>query len=204
MLMLHYLCKKIYNQIRTIMNRKFTAVMTLLLTILAFGLSGCSDSENENGKDYKIWDIVPLTIKVDVQDDNGVSLLQPDASGCIVGENMEVEYHGEVYPVIWNYNEQQPGSRAVLAVFEGLIYGEDSAWNPDKGHWEKTGEYRLFLGTLPRDASYERTLLLRYNGQEHTIVVNNSFKWKNNEPDIETLITCDGQEADGARIVIRK
>lgn len=188
------------SQYNSSMNMKKIFPITLISLIILTCMTGCQiDSD-------MIWDVAGYTIKLDVRDENGHSLLQPGVAGCIVGDDIEVVYHGDSYHAVWSDLESadNESTRAYMAVFEGLVYREQTSWSGDE--LKKNGYYLLELGELPRDETYEALILLRYDGKEHQILVRNQYKTKasSNKPVINTWVYFDGEIVDNDCIILRK
>lgn len=120
--------------------------------------------------DIIFYDILPITVEMDVCDKSGNTLLNPDATGSIVGEEMTIEYNGETYPIRWQTDNAAP-SRALPATFTGMWHhrkdNSQPAFNPK--NWTIT------IGEFPGEDTKEHALKINFRGKTHTLHINNRW-----------------------------
>lgn len=163
---------------------KIASIITIVLLTIS-----CKDSKEE---EWWIWDFNSVNISIDIQDEEGNSLINPENPGCVIGESMSMEFDGKEYVLDWDepYFEE-PISHYYLAEFRGLKYAD----------WKNL----VYFGEFPGDENYDYTFTLRYDGEVYDIRLVNEFKWiKKNDPSITTSLYLDGQLLDGNSIVLTK
>lgn len=176
--------------------KKFPVIASLLFASL---VSGCSSKEDEEPE--IIWDIYPVIVYANVVDDRGKDLLDPETEGNIVGQELTVEYDGEIYDTLWNtpwwgYEEKQ--TRYYMAEFHGILHhpvNRMEAAGPDN-------PYVLEIGELPGDESFDVTLPVRYGDKVFSIRVVHEFKWIDDNPSISTEIFLDGKKCGNPTLVL--
>ena len=82
------------------------------VSVLALFISACDD--------FTITDYAPVNIGIQIVDEKGNNLLNPEIPGNWFGQEFEVVYNGESYKAYWPGTATQPESRYYLPTFRGL------------------------------------------------------------------------------------
>lgn len=150
------------------------------LAVILISLTGCGD-------DDVLWDIAPTRVQLNVVNQDGENLLDPNVDGNIWGETATLIIDGKSTDYVI---ERNPRSRAMLAIFYG-VYLENL-----------TGTEYLTIGEwqTEKSAEYDMTLIIR--GKSYSIRVVNDFKWKHNEPKIKRTYFLDGKQTDNPMTIV--
>lgn len=164
--------------------KKLIPILTVFLCVMSVA---CTTEE-------MIYDVYPIELVMDVCDKNGNSLLNPEAPGNVVGEDMTIEYKGEVYPIQWKTDHPER-SRYYLAVFMGMWHHRKNRYEPalDQNVWV------IRIGELPGDEKKEYTLPITFRGKTHTLYINHKWYGVNSRRN-KTEITFDGKKVKAHEI----
>ncbi len=163
------------------------------MSLLVLGLGAMTSCKDDDGpEEGVIWDIYPTDIYVELVDEAGNNLLDPNVEGNWVGEDLYITYKGETYTAAWDIQEEH-GSRMYLPEFYGLIWTGRYSWEQKPrlafGEFSGEGNYDMSLtfGVPALDASYD------FQFKQH-------FYWKHHEPMSDNCIIFDGKEMNGCTL----
>lgn len=200
------------------MNKKFLSRFFSILaaTVMAVSSAGCDDSSDEPYPDV-IWDISGVGFTFEIVDSKGANLLDTQRTDNAVNDNFYVLFDGKKYEVsdsvyqkcLDNYeeylkwiadkNNSNNNSRAVLVSFDGLqivpIMTIDDT--PYQG-LVPTKQFQLTFGEFHGDSTYDHTMTLVWpeKNLSYEFRINNTFRWKNHEPDIDRHFYFNGKEVE--------
>ena len=102
------------------MNRKMKAKKFQLAGLLLTGLftlaSSCTSSDNDDAQESTLWEVAPVTYRIEVVGEDGQDLLSPSTDENLL-ESLGVVYDGVTYkPDTLESN----ATRAILSSFHGL------------------------------------------------------------------------------------
>lgn len=183
------------------MNRASILSLTAMILLTAILAVSCSNSDD----DFLIYDIPPVLLKIDIQDSNGANLLNPEVNGNMYGDSTIVaEYDGKTYQADWEYDyNKENQSRAMLVIFRGLFC--DAPYETINGEHKPGNNKSIYFGDLDGEVSFDKTIVLKYQGQSHEIRVVNDFTVKKGVPQKTTKIYVDGKlNESGESIVFKK
>lgn len=102
------------------MNSKMKAKKLKLVGLLLAGLftlaSSCTSSDDDDAKESSVWEVPPVTYRIEVVGEDGQDLLSPSSDENLL-ESLRVVYDGESYKpdTLESY-----ATRAILSSFHGL------------------------------------------------------------------------------------
>ena len=166
-----------------------------VFSVAMMGLAACSEEGNDIKGNDIIWDIAPSEVRIQLVDQNGNNLLNPNVEGNWVDEPIELSTSDESYAAVWSRDELRPQSRAYMPKFLGLVWGEVIKGSNDSG-------YYLYFGGFPGDSDYDMSLVLSIPGidSKYKFEYKHDCDWKNNEPKISNHIIYNGKKIEGETI----
>lgn len=172
--------------------RHLTQTIVLILGCLTAVMTQSCDND-------EIWDIAPVDVVIDIQDARGRSQLNPESTNNIIGESVTMDFEGKQYEVDWEKYLSEMPSKQYLAAFNGITFGKQwVSWDPVNG--VNNFDWRIRIGELPGDESYEKVFRVTYQGVTHEILVVNRFKSNKKK----TLYYLDGKKLDNNHVNLIK
>lgn len=175
--------------------KKFNHVLSILALLFGlFGFMSCSEAEQEpdGPEEGVIWDIAPICVNIQLVDDEGNNLLDPETEGNWVGEELYIGYKDEAYYTDWEYQGMESGSRALPIHFRGLIWtgglpGADTKKSSLKfGEFSGTGQYEMSM--VFAATSINTVFEFKFT---HSLV------WKDHKPHFYDHIIYNGKDYEG-------
>lgn len=163
-----------------------------LLILVAYVL--CMTSCSEEGD--VIWDVAPAGIEIQLVDEDGNDLLNPEVEGNWVGAAMQISYDGETYDAIWSREDIKPRSRYYMPTFIGLV------WNG--ALYDDNKDYNLYFGEFEGTENHDMHLTFSIDGMTtvYEFEYKHDFSWKKNEPNSDNHIIYNGKKIEGSTIVL--
>lgn len=164
---------------------------TFLLSFCMIGFVACDtdnitlSGEEDDDKEWLIWDFSPIVLGVLVQDAQGVDLLNPDSEGSIAEQGIKAIYKGEVY----EKDSVLSRTKAYMPYFAGL--------QVIKGY--TNGRYYLTFGEFDGTHTFDKEeVVIDWNdGTKDTIHFSSKLTWKSKkEPVINRAFYLNGEELD--------
>lgn len=161
-----------------LINKNIYSLLLACLTLLLVIFSSCSN------EDDLIWDISPLVITLDVRDDAGNDLFDPEFPDNIIESGVCAEYQGKYYDLSPRYIAS---TRYYMPHFRGLTY-ENFPY--------REVAYNIEFGELFGDKNYhdEKIIIHWGDGTKNVIVFTHSFWWKKQKPHSKTTVYLDGEK----------
>lgn len=148
--------------------KRFT--YALLAGCIALFLSCNKEKELQRGE----YDLLPTCIVLNVVDESGNNLIDPEFSGNILGNEITMEHDGKVYERLDNCSEYEDIKTKALppAVFNGLQTYHPK-YSPDKM------THCLIIGYYDRTSTIERNeyTINWGDGSKDVIAYSQSFQW---------------------------
>ena len=146
-------------------------------TIVACVLSSCTLLDRE------VWDIAPVTVRMEVTDAQGRNLFDETTPGNWLGSEISADFEGE------SYIFPTTDTRTYKAVLRGLFL--EPYENADRPSIPV-----LAFGELDGTKERDSDLVVRWpDGSEDIITVHRKFRWKwNGDPDGATTWKLNGKE----------
>lgn len=169
----------------------FLMAVTMLTTVAA-----CSDNDNYNDMpdDDIIWDIFPAGVSIQLVDEAGSNLLNPEVEGNLVGEPMRIGWDDKKFDVIWKRDDIQQPTRYYMPHFYGTVW---------TGIWTNK-EYYLYFGEFAGESS--RDLKLTFDITNINTVYEFEYShrivWENKEPHFDDHITYNGKRIEGNKLTL--
>lgn len=169
-------------------------VATLLMI-----MGGCSKNDDmpdmpDMPDDELIWDIAPSVLSIQLVDESGANLLDPEVSGNWVNESMWIGYEDKRFDAVWNKDDLATSSRALLPHFYGAVWS---------GVWH-TQPYYLYFGEF--DGASSRTLKLTFGITAINTVYDFEFShrlvWENKKPHFDDHIIYMGKQIEGSTLTL--
>lgn len=157
---------------------------TLLLFLGAMLVNtSCSSDEDD---DIWIWDFYPISLNVEVVDEDGNNLLDPANPANILSQPITLTHDGETTPIeLYKVEAALPESRAILVRW----YGAYIIGAPD----QSDGRYHIFIGEWDAFAK-DDSVKLNIDGKEYELSFTNSYKaQKHGAYDFDRKYYIDGQ-----------
>lgn len=135
--------------------------------------------------DTKVWDIAPVTVRMEVIDAQGRNLFDETTPGNWLGSEISATFEGE------SYIFPTTDTRAYLAVLYGLHL--EPYENADRSPVSV-----LAFGELDGTQERDSDLVITWpDGSEDIITVHRRFRWKwNGDPDGKTTWKLNGKETE--------
>lgn len=169
------------------MNKPFSF---WLLTILFLGFTACS-SDDDGPEPDVIWDINPTGVYIQIVDEDGNNLLDPDVKGNWVGEEMFISSEDKQYPAKWSREDVENNTRDILPRFYGLVWQGVFSWNDPKAS-------PLYFGELDGGEDHDLSLSFTVPSIDKTFDFRFTyhFFWKKHKPQREIHLIYDGKDYD--------
>lgn len=173
---------------------KHSKIIFATLMAMLLGLSSCKGEDDD-----VMWDFSPIEIDIIIRDSEGHNLLDPDYEKNIIGSEVymtcddsrhdpQASCVDSRHDVEWMWGTQ-PVTRVYAALYYGIRHLNTNLYSPST-----PSEWILKIGEFPGDENCDRTFDLVINGKTHKLRLVNSFKWRRNDPQIDTQIYLDGKE----------
>ncbi len=168
------------------------AVSALLFGLFALMSCSGSDNEPEGPEEGVIWDISPSCVRIELVDEEGNNLLDPETEGNWVGEELYIVYKDETYYTDWEYQATESGSRALPVHFRGLIWTGGLSGADMKKSCLKFGEFSAY-------GQYEMSLVFAATSINTVFEFKftHSLVWKNHKPYFDEHIIYNGKDYEG-------
>ena len=161
---------------------------------MMMAMGACSDNNDDMPDDDVIWDIAPARVAIQLVDESGNNLLDPAVDGNWVGESMWIETGDKVYDAVWEKENLQLPTKALLAYFYGAVW--TGIWNTDI--------YSIYFGDFNGDSS--QNLKLKFGitaiNSVYEFEYSHRLVWKNKEPHFDDHITYNGKLIDGHTLTL--
>ncbi len=171
--------------------KKLVYLLSALTMVVA--MAACSKDDDMPDDDV-IWDIAPSILMIQLEDESGANLLDPEVSGNWVGEPMWIGYDDKSFDVIWNKDDLSTSSRALMPHFYGAVWS---------GVWPNR-KYYLYFGEFSGESS--RTMNLTFGITAINTVYEFEFShrlvWENKEPHFDDHITYNGNQIEGYTLTL--
>lgn len=161
-------------------------------------VAGCSDNNEDMPDDNIIWDISPAGVTIQLVDEGGSNLLDPEVEGNWVGEPMWIGWDDKKFDVAWKKDDLQLPTRAYMPHFYGTVW---------TGIWTNK-EYFLYFGEFNGESSrnLKLTLSIQALNTVYEFEYSHRLVWENKEPHFDDHITYNGNRTEGnkLRLIIPK
>ena len=166
----------------------------LLAAMMLATMGACSDNNDDMPDDDVIWDIYPAGVSIQLVDVEGNNLLDPEVEGNWVGEPMWIGWDDKRFDAIWDSDDLQQPTRAILPRFHGIVW---------TGVWTDK-QYYLNFGELDGASSHDLSLTLGITAINTVFDFEYSHRlvWKNKEPHFDDHITYNGEMIDGHTLTL--
>jgi hypothetical protein len=165
--------RKLKNEM---LMKKIYLLMMFTLAALSFGLSACSNDDDDD----IIWDFAPVDVTIYVTDANGADLIAAD--GSLYQSDIKMIYRGEEYDARWDFAT----TRYYMPYMYGLCYipaeGEQAA--------------RLVFGELNGDLGDADLTLVMPDGTQHAIHIHRVITTSGSDCSVNQRVTLDGRELE--------
>jgi hypothetical protein len=165
--------RKLKNEM---LMKKIYLLMMFTLAALSFGLSACSNDDDDD----IIWDFAPVGVTIYVTDANGADLIAAD--GSLYQSDIKMIYRGEEYDARWDFAT----TRYYMPYMYGLCYipaeGEQAA--------------RLVFGELNGDLGDADLTLVMPDGTQHAIHIHRVITTSGSDCSVSQRVTLDGRELE--------
>lgn len=195
---------------KTFLSRFFCIFAAIAMTV---SFTGCSSSEDDGPEEGVIWDIAGVGLTIEIVDSKGVNLLDTTRTDNVLNDKFYMLFNGKQYDLShtvyneyldryeeflkWVAEQNNAKSRALLVTFDGLQLMPIMKISDDTyGAQAPTSCFRLTFGAFHGDSNFDHTMTLVWPEKNisHELRINNKFKWKNHEPDIDRHFYLDGKE----------
>lgn len=157
--------------------------------------------------DDVIWDIVPVTLAMDIQDASGKSLLVPGVPESVVDSDITLTYKDKEYPADWRFREHDGyySSRAYNAVFSGISYRPVFV-RDGNGNVVDSGRRVLVIGEWDGAKNFDETFTLTISeNQTETFRIVHTFEMANNKiKDYTTTVWHNGNVVGESVVIVKK
>lgn len=172
--------------------KRFLYFLTTAMMLMA--AAACSDKNDDMPDDDAIWDIAPAQVSIQLVDEAGNNLLDPEVSGNWVGEPMWMEWNDKVFDVIWKKDDLQLPTKALLPYFYGAV------WN---GVWTDN-RYHLYFGDFSGESSQNLKLTFGITAINTVYEFEYSHRlvWQNKEPYFDDHIIYQGKQIEGHTLTL--
>ena len=157
-----------------------------LAVAIITSVTGCS--KDENADDDIIWDIAPSGVVIQLVDEAGNNMLDPDVRGNWVGQPMWIGCGDNIFNVVWKNEDPQKASRAYMPHFYGAIWS---------GNHLYFGE---FDGAKSQDLKF--TFGITAINTVYDIEYSHRLIWENKKPHFDDHITLEGNRINGNVLTI--
>lgn len=154
--------------------------------VLILGVTACSDNESDDGR---VWDFVNTSILIQVQNSQGVDLLNPQQQGNIAGNAIKAIYQNKEY--IKDAEISLPQTRFNMPRWSGL------------STYTKDGKYYLSFGEFSPTKNYRGEPFIIYwgDGTSDTIGFDFYITWKKDDPTVHRALFLNGKEVSEVKIM---
>lgn len=172
--------------------KRFFYILTAVMTIMT--TAACSDKNDDMPDDDMIWDISPAGVCIQLVDEAGNNLLDPEVSGNWVDEPMWIEWNDKVFDAVWKMDDLQLPTRAYMPYFYGTVWS---------GIWYDN-RYHLYFGEF--DGVSSQNLKLTFGitaiNTVYEFEYSHRFGWKNKKPHFDDHITYKGKQIEGNTLTL--
>ena len=156
--------------------------------------AACSDNNDDMPDDDMIWDISPVVASIQLVDEDGNNLLDPEVEGNWIGEPMWIEWNDKAFDVVWKRDDLQLPTKAILPLFYGAVW--TGVWTDNK--------YRLCFGEFSGESSQNLKLTFGITAINTVYEFEYSHRlvWKNKEPHFDDHITYKGKQIEGNTLTL--
>lgn len=181
--------KSTFSKLSTFISHIFIGCIAIIGIVF---VSSCDGPEKD-----MIWDISPVGIFIDLVDEDGNNLLDPNVEGNWVGCLMTIKYDEEDFPALWEMPDRENLTRYYMPMFYGFIW--EGAFNRPNNNF-----YSLYFGEFTGDQNHKIAVTFELEGHDsvYEIVYDHKFKWKHKEPHFDDHIYLNGKKHDGCSVEI--
>ena len=172
----------------------FLMAITMLMTATA-----CSENDIDIDNDMPddelvFWDIYPVGVKIQLVDEAGNNLLDPEVNGNWVDEPMWMGWNDKSFHVIWKRDDLPTQTRMMLPRFYGAVWS---------GVWIDQ-EYSLYFGQFAAESSQDLKLTFGITAINTVYELEYSHRlvWENKEPHFDDHITYNGKRIEGNKLTL--
>lgn len=172
---------------------KWLVYVFIMLSSISF--VACSNNDDDD----LIWDFAPVTIKIALLDEDGNNLLDESVEGNWVGEQMSLDFNGEISDAIWSIEALRPNSRYYMPHMYGLVWSGLSNFEEIEAK-----EYYLIYGELEGGQSYSASATFSIE-KLNTVVefeLVNNVKWVKKKPVIDRYLNYQGKKIDDMTLTL--
>ena len=194
-------------------------ILSIIMAIAGLCLVACTEDPDSPGTAYYEGPDVDFSIKIDIQDSEGHSLLDPNADNNIIGSDVYLDYNGKSYNTYWEWDKEWDPtisatrdsahcnlpdpiirSRVTNPQFQGIIHllGGQPNTDPVIYKWE------IYIGQFSGStAEREMNLLVGDKSYDIKLVTVVEGAITDRVKHVEKTVYLDGEVVKGPYVVIK-